>query len=160
MHRFFIGLALAAGLAVSANAATKHRVVHKVIVKQVVAADGATRTIVSGDPAARAIIAGCGARHFETQAEVDDGTGHKRVTKIKLCAKPGEDDAKWLITLRQARARIGGLVQLPPTTRTKLAADFDAEIARVGAARGVAPGAPSLADPAPVNPALIAGPPK
>jgi len=158
MRHFAIGLALTTGLITSASAAAPHRAVHKVIVKKTVAPDGTTKTTtsVSGDPAAKAIIAGCGDKHFETQAEIDDGAGHKRVTKIKLCAKPGEDDAAWLQTLRQARGQVGKLTQLPPSSRTKLAADFDAEIARVGGASSSVP-APSA--PAP-DPALVAGPPK
>jgi len=157
MIRTFAFATSAALIAVPAAAATPHRVVHKVVIKKVVSADGTTKTTVSDDPAVKAIIAGCGDKHFETQAEVDDGAGHKRLTKIKLCAKPGEDQAAWLQTLRQARGQIGHLTQLPPSSRTKLAADFDAEIARVGGASGSAQPAPA---PAPVNPALIAGPPK
>ena len=87
-------------------------------------------TVVSGDPAARAIVAGCGARRFETSAEVLN-QGEKRVTRIKLCAKPGEDDAAWLRTLRQAREQIGGASQLAPASRIKLGHDLDAEIAQV-----------------------------
>jgi hypothetical protein len=158
MRKFASCLALIVVAAGPVSAATPHRTtVHKVIVKKVVAADGSTRMVGADDPAAKALIAGCGERRFETQAEVDDASGHKRVTKIKLCAKPGEDDAAWLNSLRSARAQVAQLTQLPPASRTKLAADLDAEIARVGAAHGSTTTAPT---PAPIDPALIAGPPK
>ncbi|MDP9086525.1 MAG: hypothetical protein M3N02_07145 [Pseudomonadota bacterium] len=147
----------AAVLSIPAVTAVPHHVVHKVVVKKLVAADGTTKTNISNDPAAKAIIAGCGEQRFETQAEVDDGGGHKRVTRIKLCAKPGEDQAAWLRTLRQARSQVGHLTQLPSASRAKLAADFDKEIARVGGGNSAPQIVPA---PAPADPALIAGPPK
>jgi hypothetical protein len=138
MRKFASCLALIVVAAGPVSAATPHRTtVHKVIVKKVVAADGSTRTVGADDPAAKAVIAGCGERRFETQAEVDD--------------------AAWLNSLRSARAQVAQLTQLPPASRTKLAADLDAEIARVGAAHGSTTTAPT---PAPIDPALIAGPPK
>jgi hypothetical protein len=125
----------AAGLAIPAGAATT---VHKVVVRKTVTHGGKVRTVVSGDPAAKAIIAGCGERRFETSAEVMD-QGHKRMTKIKLCAKPGEDDATWLKSLRQASTTIKGTEALPPASRAKIVADLDAEIARVEAVAKVTP---------------------
>jgi hypothetical protein len=117
------------GMAMPASATTT---VHKVVVRKTITPDGKVRTVVSGDPAAKAIIAGCGERRFETSAEVMD-QGHKRMTKIKLCAKPGEDDAMWLKSLRQASTTIKGTAELPEASRTKIVADLDAEIARVEA---------------------------
>ena len=93
--------------------------VHKVIVRKTVSQGGKVQTVVSGDPAAKAIIAGCGDRRFETSAEVMD-QGHKRMTKIKLCAKPGEDDAMWVKSLRQAATTIKGTAELPEASRAKI----------------------------------------
>ena len=118
-----------AGLVVPAGATTS---VHKVVVRKSVSPVGKVRTVVSGDPAAKAIIAGCGERRFETSAEVMD-EGHKRMTKIKLCAKPGEDDAMWVKSLRQAAMTIKGTAELPEASRAKIVADLAAEIARVEA---------------------------
>jgi len=157
IRSFALAATSAVLLAVPADAAPSRHTVHKVIVKKTVTVDGTTKTVVTGDPAAKAIVAGCGEKRFETQAEVDDGSGHKRVTKIKLCAKPGEDNAAWLKSLRSARGQVAGLTQLPATSRTKLAADFDREITRVAAAQGSTAIAPV---PAPIDPALVAGPPK
>ncbi|MEO7786997.1 MAG: hypothetical protein ABIR77_04135 [Sphingomicrobium sp.] len=138
-------IALAAALfAASVSAATPQPTVHKVVVRKTIAADGTTKTIVTGDPAARALIANCGARRFETVAQVDNGAGGKRLTKIKLCARPGEDDAAWLKSLRSARATIKGTTTLPQITRTSIIADLDAEIAKVQASSGAKP---TAADP-------------
>lgn len=158
MRQFTLGLALAATLAAPAMAAAPRHVVKQTIVKTIVSPDGTTRT-VSGSAAAKALVASCGERHFETSAEVGVGDS-KRVSRIKLCAKPGEDAAAWLATLRQARSRISNLTQLPPASRTKLAADFDAEIARVSASTSSATAVPAAPAPTPIDPALIAGPPK
>lgn len=117
--------------------------VRKVVVKKTIARDGTVKTIVTGDPAARAVVASCGDRRFETSAEFDQ-QGRKRVIKIKLCAKPGEDQTTWLKSLRQAATTIKGTESLPPEIRTKIVADFDAEIARVeaGTAASVVEGPP------------------
>ncbi|MEO6248330.1 MAG: hypothetical protein ABIO85_07080 [Sphingomicrobium sp.] len=163
MRRLIIAFAVTTILAAPAYAAAPHRAIRKtVVVRKIVAPDGSTRTVF-GDPAAKAMVADCGGRHFETSAEVGSGAT-KRVSRIKLCAKPGEDDAAWLATLRHARTQIGGLTQLPPTSRTKLAADFDAEIERLSAAPAATttvsvPNAAALA-PVPTDPSLIAVPPK
>jgi hypothetical protein len=117
------------GLAMQAGAAPT---VHKVVVRRTVLSSGKVRTVVSGDPAAKAIIAGCGERRFETSAEVMD-QGQKRMTKIKLCAKPGEDDAMWVKSLRQAATTIKGTAELPEASRAKIVADLAAEIARIEA---------------------------
>lgn len=131
IRSFALAATSAVLLAVPADAAPSRHIAHKVIVKKTVTVDGTTRTVVTGDPAAKAIVAGCGEKRFETKAEVDDGAGHKRLTKIKLCAKPGEDDAAWLKSLRSAAATIKDTASLPPASRTKIVADLDAEIARI-----------------------------
>lgn len=119
------------GAAIAAPATS----VRKVVVKKTIARDGTVETVetvVTGDPAARAIVASCGDRRFETSAEVDQ-QGRKRLIKIKLCAKPGEDQATWVKSLRQAATTIKGTESLPVESRTKIVADLDAEIARVEA---------------------------
>ena len=128
------------GLEMPAGATTT---VHKVVVSKTVLSSGKVRTVVSGDPAAKAIIAGCGERRFETSAEVMD-QGQKRLTNIKLCAKPGEDDAMWVKSLRQAATTIKGTAQLPEASRTKIVADLDAEIARIEAVAAAKIAAPEV----------------
>lgn len=86
--------------------------------------------VAKSEAQARAIVAACSDRQFEMTAEVIEG-GEKRVIHVKLCAKPGEDDATWLKSLRQAAATIKGRSQLPAESRAKIVADLDAEIARI-----------------------------
>ncbi|QNN64255.1 hypothetical protein H9L12_07755 [Sphingomonas rhizophila] len=76
------------------------------------------------------LVASCGARNFETTAEMNKD-GKKRVTKIKLCAKPGESDAAWVATLKDARGKLEKMEDMSPESRTKIAADLNAEIARL-----------------------------
>ncbi|MCA1654786.1 MAG: hypothetical protein LC656_11650 [Sphingomonadales bacterium] len=124
-----IGLGLIAAGTAPAIAAPA-RQAHTVIVKKTVAPDGTVKTEVEGDAQAKAMVAACSDRKFEATAEIADGA-QKRVSKIKLCAKPGEDDAAWLKALEQARAKIGEMDQLAPDSRAKIVADLDAEIARM-----------------------------
>ena len=119
--------------------------VHKIIINETAGKAGTTKTTSTGDPAARALITNCGERRFETQAEVSDSAGRKRVTRIKLCAKPGENSASWIRTLGSAQARIKSSTTLPPATRTQIVAALQTEIAKVGAEGGAkaAPAAPA-----------------
>jgi hypothetical protein len=135
-----IALGGLSGAAIAASATSVRKVV---VVKKTVARDGTVKTAVTGDPAARAIVASCGDRRFETSAEVDQ-QGRKRVIKIKLCAKPGEDQATWVKSLRQAATTIEETESLPSEGRTKIVADIDAEIARIdaGTAASVVEGPP------------------
>lgn len=139
MMMSMVALGGLSGAAIAAPATS----VRKVVVKKTIGRDGTVKTVVSGDPAARAIVASCGDRRFETSAEVDQ-QGRKRVIKIKLCAKPGEDQATWVKSLRQAATTIKGTESLPPESRTKIVADIGAEIVRVeaGTAASIVEGPP------------------
>lgn len=135
-----IGAAVFAALATPSPAATHTRIVKKtVVVRKTVSPDSSAKMEVSGDPQAKAIVTGCGARHFETNAEVVDG-GQKRLTKIKLCAKPGEDDAMWVKSLQQAAKTIDGTDRLAVESRAKIVAALNAEIIRVQASIAAQPG--------------------
>lgn len=116
-----------------AVAATTHAKVRQVVVKKVVASNGTTKMTVTGDPAARALIANCGEKKFETQADVIDPAGHRRLTRIKLCAKPGEDPATWVKSLRSAQASINGTTSLPQATRAEIVAALQTEITKTEA---------------------------
>jgi hypothetical protein len=50
---------------------------------------------------AKALIDACNAHRFETivDTEVD---GQPRKQKVKLCGKPGQNDADWVATLKDA----------------------------------------------------------
>jgi hypothetical protein len=77
--------------------------------------------------------ASCGkGRKFESSAEAGDGAKEKRVSKMVICSDPGESDAAWEKTLRNALARIQGNDDLPAEGKAKIMADLNAEIARIG----------------------------
>lgn len=123
----FAGLAIAAmGVSSGSAQTTRTKVVQKVVTGET------TKAVAGGDAQSKAIIAACSDRRFESTAEVVE-KGKKRVTHIKLCAKPGESDATWVKSLEQAAPTIKGSSQLPAERRAKIVADLDAEIARVAA---------------------------
>ena len=92
------------------------------------------KEVAGGDREVERLAASCSARSFETTAELDKN-GQKQRTKIKLCAKDGETDAQWKATLKDALKRLDGMTDLAPESRTKIAADLNAEIARVDQAK-------------------------
>src|SRR4051812_1623468 len=56
---------------------------------------------------AKALIDACNAHRFETIVESEvDGQPHKQ--KVKLCGKPGQNDADWLATLKDAVDKVAG----------------------------------------------------
>ena len=115
------------------------------------------------DSSAAAIIADCNARKFETRVEFEKD-GEKRVTKMKLCGVRNEDDAAWLRTLRDAKAKIAAHPDISDQSKMKIAAEIDAEIAKVEIGEAapvstpVAPSAP-LAVITPVVVAALPAPP-
>lgn len=86
-------------------------------------------TVEASDPAAAAIVADCSARKFETSVELEKN-GQKRLTKLKLCAAQGSDQAAWIRTLEDAKVKIAAHPTISAESKTKIAAEFDAEIAK------------------------------
>src|SRR5688572_8402287 len=77
--------------------------------------------------------ADCGkGRKFESSATAGDGTKEKRVSKMVICSDPGESDAKWAATLREALANIESNDEMPADGKAKIVADLKSEIARIG----------------------------
>ena len=90
------------------------------------------------DTQSAAIIADCNARKFETSAELEKD-GEKRIVKLKLCAAKDEDEAAWLKTLEDAKAKIASHPDISADSKVKIAAELEAEIARIKA-DAVSPG--------------------
>jgi hypothetical protein len=118
------------------------------------------------DTTAAAIVADCNARKFETSVEIEKG-GQKRLTKLRLCAAKDEDEVTWVKTLKDAKAKIAGHPDISADSKAKIAAELDAEIARletggasISSSVPVQPPAPTaVASPsAPIAPATIAAP--
>jgi hypothetical protein len=84
----------------------------------------------AGDSSAAAIVADCNARKFEAQVEIEKN-GEKRLTKMKLCGIKNEDDAAWLRTLQDAKAKIAAHPDISDESKMKIAAEIDGEIAKV-----------------------------
>lgn len=72
----------------------------------------------------------CDARHFETSIEFEKD-GEKRQTKLKLCPIKGEPPTNWAKTLGDAKARIAANPNITQESKTRIAAELDAEIVRV-----------------------------
>ncbi len=78
-------------------------------------------------------VADCGkGRKFESSASSGDGDKQKHVNKMVICSDPGESDAAWEKTLRDALARVEASEDMSPEGKAKIAADLKSEIARVG----------------------------
>ena len=148
MNQFRIILAAGAAMAALAYGATtfahpsedtKQEVVREV---KTVNHDGdktiEIHKIVKGDKAgAEAMgkaqfVAACGkGRKFESVAKSGEGN-KKNVNMIVLCSDPGESDAQWEKTLRDALARIETNKDMPPEGKAQIMADLKSEIARLG----------------------------
>lgn len=115
--------ALLSGAVIAPAAAQDATIVEKSVIKEEKIVEGA-------DSEEARLVNDCSARKFETSAELDKD-GSKRVTKIRLCSKPGADDVAWVKTLEGAKARVAGIPDLSPESRTKIEAELDAEIARL-----------------------------
>ena len=77
--------------------------------------------------------ADCGkGRKFESSATAGDGTKEKRVSKMVICSDPGESDAAWEKTLRDALAKVESNDDMPAEGKAKIMADLKTEIARIG----------------------------
>ena len=93
------------------------------------------KVVEGGDTDAARLVDACIARKFETSAVIERD-GAKRVTKLKLCSKPGADDMAWIKTLEGAKARVATIPDLSVESRVKIEAELDAEIARLHKAMG------------------------
>lgn len=78
---------------------------------------------------AEKIVADCSARMFETSIEIDKG-GEKRLTRFKLCAVKDSDDAAWVRTLIDAKAKVEAHPDISLESKARLASQLDVEIAK------------------------------
>lgn len=92
------------------------------------------KTDAAGEKASRAqIAADCGqGRKFESSAESGDGAKEKRVSKMVICSDPGESDAEWAKTLRDALVRLQANDDMPDEGKARIIADLQSEIAKLG----------------------------
>jgi hypothetical protein len=76
------------------------------------------------------LVQSCDAHKFETVVhEVVDGQPHQ--SRVKLCGKEGQSDADWLVTLRDAVAKVSGNAEMAKPVRDQIVAALNAEINRL-----------------------------
>ena len=133
---------------------------YKLIAAASLAAIVAAPTMAQGEPAdtsAAAVVADCSARKFETSVEIEQ-EGKKRLTKLKLCAVKDADDAAWLRTLEDAKAKITAHPEISSDSKIKIAAELDTEIGKLKTVESASiPAAPApLPEPVPSPPPFVA----
>jgi hypothetical protein len=84
----------------------------------------------SADTAAQQLIRNCNAHKFETvvHAVVD---GQPQQSKVTLCGKEGQTDADWIVTLKDAVAKVTANKQMDPAVRDQIVVALNAEIDRI-----------------------------
>lgn len=100
-------------------------------------AEPASGAVSEPDAAVKALVDSCSARKFETVVPVAPGRG----SRVKICGKPGQTDAEWIVTLKDSMAKAEANTAMAPAVREKIVAALEAEIARLegGAATAVTP---------------------
>ena len=107
----------------------------------------------SGESAAKAtemLAASCLDHKFETTVRVTGPDGKPRGSKVKLCGKPGQSDSDWLVTLKDASAKVVADATMSPSVKRQIVTALNAEISRLTQAAEPKP------QPAPVTPILAA----
>lgn len=84
-------------------------------------------------PEARKLIEDCSARRFETTIK-GMSKGKPRESKVKMCGIPGQTDAEWIATLKDAVAKVAANPAMPPDAKKQIITAVNAEIVRLGAA--------------------------
>ena len=78
-------------------------------------------------------VANCGkGRKFESTSATGEGADKKQVNKMVICSDPGESDAAWEKTLRDALARVEANEDMAPEGKARIMADLRIEIAKIG----------------------------
>lgn len=110
----------------------------------------AAQSAESAAKATEALAASCLDHKFETTVRVTGPDGKPRSSKVKLCGKPGQTDSDWLVTLRDAAAKVVADASMSPAVKRQIVTALNAEIARLTppAEPRPAPVAPILAAPA------------
>lgn len=76
----------------------------------------------------KALADDCSAHKFETTV-VADGSG--RGKRVKICGKPGQTDAEWLVTLRDSAKKVEADAGMTQVVKEQIIAALKAEIGRM-----------------------------
>ena len=109
----------------------------------------------SAAKATETLAASCLDHKFETTIQVSGRDGRPRASKVKLCGKPGQSEAEWLVTLKDALEKVVLDPNMAKGAKDQVITALNAEIARLEPAK--APAAPAV--PLIAAPSLAAAPP-
>ena len=102
-------------------------------------------------PQMEKLLQDCDAHKFETVGSTTvDGKPHQ--SKVKLCGTKGQTDAAWIVTLKDAVAKVKANGKMPAELRDQIATALDAELLRLAHTDSMAlvtNSAPVIAKPAP-----------
>lgn len=93
----------------------------------------------AAEPDLKALADSCDARKFETLVVVD---GSGRGKKVKICGKPGQTDAEWLVTLEDSARKIEADPQMAQAVKDQILAALKPEIEQLERSRAVLATAP------------------
>lgn len=92
------------------------------------------------------LLDNCDAHKFETTVDSTvDGVPHR--SKVKLCGKDGQTDADWIVTLKDAIAKLDANKDMDAGVRTQIVTAINAEIARLQSAPASQPAGALANDP-------------
>jgi hypothetical protein len=81
--------------------------------------------------AARPVVQGCEQHRFETVIHMTGSDGLLKESKVRMCGTPGESDADWIRTLKDAVRKTSENPQMPPAAKDQIIAAVNAEIDRL-----------------------------
>lgn len=87
-------------------------------------------------PELKALADSCAARKFETVVVVD-GSGKGK--KVKICGRPGQSDADWLVTLKDSAGKVEGDPAMAKAVKDQILTALRTEIAVLEKAIAAAP---------------------
>lgn len=79
-------------------------------------------------PELKALADNCSAHKFETMVVID---GSGRAKKVRICGKPGQSDAEWIVTLRDSAKKVAIDDAMAQPVRDQIIAALEAEIERL-----------------------------
>lgn len=85
----------------------------------------------------------CATRSFETTVR-GTSKGKPHESKVTFCGSPGQTDADWIATLKDAIAKVTANPAMPPAIKAQIISAVNAEILRLGAAPAIAAPGPAL----------------
>jgi hypothetical protein len=94
---------------------------------------GAVQTAETTEKATETLAAACLAHRFETTVQVTGADGTPHPSKVKLCGKPGQSDADWARTLKDAAGKVAADPKMRPGVKAQIIGALEAEIAKLPA---------------------------